>query len=142
MDEMLLRQEMKTYKIKKLTIKEVLQLANLFMVPYQAMAKRLKEIGVIGGEELKRLLLESNASIEQYKKKYALSSPKADNSIAMDNLAELSVSAFESDLITYEKLEYLLELCGLRPEELGIRKVSGSKFPSDEELDSIMEEEL
>ena len=35
-DDMMLRQEMETYKIKKITIKTVLQMAELFTVPYQA----------------------------------------------------------------------------------------------------------
>ncbi|MBT9777053.1 hypothetical protein GPL15_11125 [Clostridium sp. MCC353] len=58
----------------------------------------------------------------------------------MDNLAELTVNAFEAGFITYEKLEYLLSMCGLKPDDLGVWKVSGNAFPSDEELDSIMEE--
>ena len=66
--------------------------------------------------------------------------PPGDLHIAMDNLAELAVNAFEADLITYEKLEYLLWLCGLKPGDIGITKMSGRVFPSDEELDSVMEE--
>lgn len=139
-DEIMLRQEMEIYKIKKITIKSVLQLADLFMIPYQAMAKRLKETGFIGEEELHEFLAESDDSIIRYKKKYAILSPKPDGRIVMDNLAELAVNAYESNLVTYEKLEYLLGLCDLKLEELGITKVSGSTFPSDEELDSIMGE--
>lgn len=139
-DEMMLRQEMEIYKIRKITIKSALQLADLFTVPYQAMVKRLNETGFIGGGELKKFLSESDDSIMKYKKRYAISPLKSDSRIAMDNLAELAVNAFESDLVTYEKLEYLLGLCGLKPGDLGIKKISGSVFPSDEELDSIMEE--
>ena len=62
-DEMVLRQELEIYKIRECTIKSVLQLADLFTVPYQAMAKRLREIGFIGDEELKKLLSESKDSI-------------------------------------------------------------------------------
>lgn len=139
-DKAMLQQEIDTYKIKKITIKSILQLANLFTVPYRAMAKRLNEIGIVSEEELEKFLSESDDSIQQYKKMYAFSSPESDGRIALDNLAELAVSAFESDLVTYEKLEYLLGLCGLRPDDLGIRRESGNAFPSDEELASIMEE--
>lgn len=139
-DEIMLRQEIEIYKIEKITMKSALQLAVLFTVPYQAMVKRLNETGFIGEEELKKFLLESDDSITRHKKRYALSSPKSDSRIAMDNLAELAVNAFESSLVTYEKLEYLLGLCGLKPEDLGIKKTFESAFPSDEELDSIMEE--
>ena len=58
----------------------------------------------------------------------------------MDNLVELAVNAFEKNLITYDKLEYLLGMSDLHPEELGIVKKSEYSFPSDDELDSIMEE--
>ena len=79
--------------------------------------------------------------ILRYRKKYALLDGEADDRIAMDNLAELSANAYEEELITFEKLEYLLQLCGLKPEDLGIIKHSGSTFPSDDELDAIMEGE-
>lgn len=139
-DEMLLRQEMEIRKIRKITIKSALQLADLFTVPFQAMAKRLHETGYIGEGELERLLSESEDSIMSYKRRYALSSPDSDGRIAMDNLAELAVNAYEANLVSYEKLEYLLALCGLKPEDVGMTKASGNAFPSDEELDSIMEE--
>lgn len=139
-DEVMLRQEIEIYKIKKITIKSVLQMADLFTVPYQAMVKRLNETGLIGKEETKKLLSESNDSIIKYKKRYALSSPKSDGRIAIDNLTELAVNAFEANLITYEKLEYLLGLSGLKPKHLGIQKIPDLAFPSDEEIDNIMEE--
>lgn len=139
-DEIMLRQEIGIYKIKKITIKSILQLANLFTVPYRAMAKRLNGVGMIGKNELQKYLSESDDSILCYKKRYAFLSSESDGRIAMDNLVELAVSAFEADLVTYEKFEYLLGLCGLKPDDLGIKKESADTFPSDEELDSIMEE--
>lgn len=139
-DEIMLRQEIELYKIKKITVKSVLQLADLFTVPYQAMTRRLNEIGFIGEDEQKRLLLETDDSIQRYKKRYGIASIEPDSRIAMDNLVELAVNAYEADLITYEKLEYLLGLCRLSPEDIGVMKASGNIFPSDEELDSIMEE--
>ena len=198
-DEMMLRQEIQTYGIKKFDIKSVLQLADLFTVPYRAMAKRLFETGFIKAEEkdillsesdesiarlrkryafsageadnriavdnladlftvpyramAKRLfetgfikaedkdtlLSESDESIAQFRKRYAFFAGEADNRIAVDNLADLSVKAYEQELITFEKLEYLLGMCGLKSEDIGIQKTSGAAFPSDEELDEIME---
>lgn len=140
-DEVMLKQEMETYQIKEFSIKSVLQLAELFVMPYKAIVKRLFEIGSIGEDEKKKLLSETEESIECYRKRYAFPTGEADSRIAVDNLAELSVNAYEAGLVSYEKLEYLLELCGLVPEDLGIYKVRGSAFPSDEELDSIMEED-
>lgn len=141
-DEIMLKQEAELYKIKDITIKAVLQLADLFKVPYQAMAKRLHETGFIGEKELENFLSESETSILKYRKIYALFSLRPDKHIAMDNLVELADHAFKKGLITYEKLEYILELCGLKPEEIGIEKRLEDVFPSDEELDSIMEEDV
>ena len=139
-DEIMLRQEMETYKIKKAFIKAVLQLADLFTVPYKAMVKRLHETGFIGDDEREKFLAESDKSIQQFRRRYAFTLGEADNRIVVDNLADLSVNAYEVGLITFEKLEYLLGLCGLKPQELGINKAFENKFPSDEELDIIMEE--
>lgn len=139
-DEVLLRQEIDLYKIRKFTLKSVLQLAELFTVPYRTMVKRLGEIGAIESSEVNRFLLESEDSVEKHKKRYAISSQKADNRVAMDNLVELAVTAYESGYITYEKLEYLLEISNLKSEDLGIEKKGAYEFPSDDELDSIMEE--
>ena len=140
MDEVLLSQEINTYKIKTFCIKEVLQLAQLFVVPYRAMAKRLNEIALIDERKLDELLDISEDMIGQYRKRYAISVPNMENRILVDNLAELSTTAYEAGLITYEKLEYQLAICGLKPEDVGIEKQSINAFPSDEELDSIMEE--
>lgn len=138
-DEMILRQEIDIHKIKKITIKSMLQLADLFTVPYSAMAKRLYETGLLGEDELKKFLAVSDNSIIKYKKRYAIFSQESDGRIALDNLVELAVNAYEVGYVTYEKFEYLLGLCGLKPEDFDIMKVSGNTFPSDEELDSIME---
>ena len=140
-DEMILRQEIDTYGITQISIKEVLQLAVLFTVPYKAMVKRLHETGYIDDNERAEMLAETDESISRCRKKYALLDEEGDDKIAMDNLVELSTNAYEADLLSYEKLEYLLKLCCLKPEELGIVPESAGSFPSDEELDEIMEED-
>ena len=140
-DEAMLRQEIRLYGIKEYSLKTVLQLANLFTVPYRAMAKRLYETGLIGASECDRLLAEPDGKIEQYRRRYAIPADEADRRIAMDNLAELSVNVYEKGLIRYAKLEYLLALCNLKPEDLGIREPDTVTFPSDEELETIMEED-
>ena len=138
-DELLLRRELDECRVKTVTIKEILQMAEVFTVPYRAMVKRLYEIGFIRPDDKNRFLTESDEVIDQYRRKYAFQLGAADERIAVDNLAELSANAYEAGLITFEKLEYLLEMCGLKPEDLGIRKSIGTPFPSEEELDEIME---
>jgi hypothetical protein len=91
-------------------------------------------------EKIKKLS-ESDEAIAIHRRIYAISEGEADEKIAIDNLAELSVNAYEAGLVTFEKLEYLLGLCGLKPVDLGIFKNSVNTFPSDNELDEIMEED-
>ena len=140
-DEEILCQEIRTYKINRVSIKEVLQLSELFTVPYKAMVKRLHETGNIDGITKEQLLSEPDESISQYRKRYAISEGEADNRIAIDNLVDLSVNAYELGFITFEKLEYLLGICNLEPNDLGILKKSSCAFPSEKELDEIMEED-
>lgn len=139
-DEILLKQEIDLYKVKKFTIKSILQLSDLFTVPYRTMVKRLGETGIIENAVLNKFLAESEDSIEKYKKIYSLASQQSDNRIVMDNLVELAVNAYKAGYITFEKLEYLLRISNLKPDDLGIEKKSACVFPSDDELDSIMEE--
>ncbi len=139
-DEILLRQEIGIYKITEFTVKSILQLCELFVVPYRTMAKRLREIGVISENKLQNFLGETEESIEKYRKMYSFVLQSSDERIVIDNLVELAVMAYESGYVTFEKLEYLLGLSNLTPEELGIEKKSDYEFPSDDELDSIMEE--
>mgnify|MGYP002870062476 CR=1 FL=1 len=140
-DEIILRQEIDTYKITKIDIKAVLQLSDLFTIPYRAMVKRLHETGFIDKDTCDTLLAESDESIQKYRKRYALFAGEPDHRIVVDNLADLSVKAYEAGLITFERLCYLLSICGLHPEDLGIIQSTTNAFPSDEELASIMEEE-
>ena len=139
-DEQLLRQEIDLYRIKKFTIKSILQLAELFTVPYRTMVKRLREIDEISDVDLNKFLAETEESVDKYRKMYSISSQKTEYRVAMDNLVELAVTAYEFSYITYEKLEYLLGMSNLKPEDLGIKKKATYEFPSDDELDSIMEE--
>lgn len=139
-DEHLLRQEIDIYKIKRYSIKSILQLASIFSVPYRTMVKRLCEISLISKSEADSLLSETEDSIEKYKRRYSFPSICADERITMDNLVELAVNAYEKGLISFEKLEYLFEMSKLRPEDLGIEKKVSYSFPSDDELDSLMEE--
>ena len=104
------------------------------------MVKRLFEISVISGSEADKFLSETEGAIEQYKKRYSIPIVNADERIAIDNLVELTVNAYEKGLISFEKLEYLLEMSKMTPEDLGIEKKSSYSFPSDDELDRIMEE--
>lgn len=141
-DEDLLHSEMKLYSIipGKITIKNILTLASLFAVPYKTMVKRLYEVGAISKEERSKYLDKCESDIERLRKRFSIPIPETDGRIALDNLVDLAVSSYEKKLISYEKLEYLLSMCGLKPADIGISKPESFILPSDDELDNIMEE--
>ena len=139
-NEQLLRQEIELYHIEKITIKNILQLAALFTVPYRTMVKRLYEIGKITDAQQQAFLKEPDKNIEIYSKKYSIPNQVADERAAIDNLTELATEAYEKGYITYEKYEYLLEFSNLIPADLGVKREKPNAFPSDDELADIMEE--
>lgn len=141
-DENMLRQEMRIYGITphKINVKDILQLASLFTVPYKTMVKRLHEIEAITQDECEQHLAKTENSIEQLRKRYSFPVPEADNRIAIDNLVELALAAYEKKRISYEKLEYLLSISDLDPSDVGVAIPRVFVPPSDNELDDIMEE--
>ena len=141
-DEDLLRQEMKIYSIMsgKIRVKDVLTLASLFTVPYKTMVKRLYEIGAINKSELDDFLSKSEATLTSLRTRFALPTLPTDNHVCIDNLVELAVSAYEQKKISYEKLQYVLSISNLEPKDVGIDEPVSIMPPSDELLDSIMEE--
>lgn len=141
-DEGLLLQELKLYKValNRVAVRDVLKMAELFSVPYRTMAKRLYEIEIISKKTRDAFLSIPASDLTKLRKRYCLYEPEADGKIAIDNLVELAVDRYEEKKITYEKLEYLLSLSKLTPSDVGVRAPASGRFPTDEELDSIMEE--
>ena len=141
-EEELLIKELRTYGIASdnISLKDILILYELFCVPYRTMVKRLFEIGFITKTDRNRFLNASEQEVMIARKRYALSIPQGDEKIAIDNLTELAVDAYENKRITFEKLEYLLDISNLKPVDVGISESENNPFPSDDELDKIMEE--
>ena len=101
---------------------------------------RLYEIDAITVIECETFLQQSVESVNNLRRRYSFPIPAADNRIALDTLSDLAVKQFEKKNITYEKLTYLLNMSGLQPEDVGIDKPADYIPPTDDELDSIMEE--
>ena len=137
----LLRQEIDSYEITVYNEKTILKLAELFVVPFRTMVKRLREVELISEEEQTKFLAYTDADIAKYRKIYSFEEPKADSTIAIDNLTELAVKAYELHQITYEKFQYLLKFCKLTPEEVGINPPEIYSPLTDDELDAIMAED-
>ena len=137
----LLLQEKESYEIVEFNEKSVLKLAELFMVPFRTMVKRLREEELIDEELETKYLSYTESDISKYRKIYSFDEPLADGTVAIDNLTELSVKAYEMHQITYEKLQYLLGFCDLTPEDVGIDSPEAYPSVSDDDLDAIMAED-
>lgn len=141
-NEELLRQEMKVFDIDKdgLGTKEIVKLANLFTVPYKTMVKRLYETNILSRKEFEQFMIITDEQVDIWCNRLGLSVPVRKDRIGLSNLVDKAMNLYEKHLITYEKLEYLLEFAELTPKEMGIEKESAFQPPTDEELDAIMEE--
>ena len=138
----LLLQEMQVFGIDKnnLNVKDIVRLANHFVVPYHTMARRLFETDVCSNDQFEeyKLYTEEYASI--WRNRLGISLPVRKDKIGLSNLIDMAMELYEHDLITYEKLEYLLGFAELTPKNLGILQNKSFTPPTDAELDAILEE--
>ena len=141
-EELTLRREMGTLliKAKHIDVQAVLLLSSIFCVPYRTMMRRLLEIDVLSPKRFNELDALTPDELARLRTRYGIDHPKGDEQVSLDNLVDLSLSTYEQDRITFEKLEYLLSLNKIEAEDVGISKPKKSRMPSDEELDQLMEE--
>ena len=141
-NEELLLQEMRTYGIAKeiVSIKDIVQLSYLFMVPYCTMVKRLCEIGLLKGVAETEFMNISAEQIAIWKKRLGLLPTVRESKIGLSNLVDTAMNLYEKRMITYEKLDYLLAFSELSPEEMGVEEPCKYIPPTEAELDAIMEE--
>ena len=141
-DELLCK-EMDIYQINKETIsvKEIVMLATLFTVPYKTMVKRLYEINVYSADKFNLFMQYTNQDVTIWRDRLGLSLPVREKKIGLSDLVDKAISLYEKNLITYEKLNYLLEMADLTPEKMGIKTKPTYVPPSEEELDGIMEDD-
>lgn len=141
-NEELLLQEIRTYGMDKnrISIKDILKLSNLFVVPYKTMVKRLYEIESLNKKQYNESMALSNEEVKIWRNRLGISLPARENKIGLDRLVDMAMELYERKKITREKLEYLLEFAGLSMENMGIKEEELYIPPTDEELNEIMEE--
>ncbi len=141
-EENLLRQEMTLYSLNKdsLDIDNILKLADIFLVPYKTMVKRLREIEIINDNKYVKLISYPKSEIEIWRKRLGLRLPDVDNFIKLDNLINRAMELYEQKLITLDKLEYILSFAKLTPDQLGVEQPPKFIPPTDIELQAILEE--
>ena len=116
-----------------LDIKDVVRLSNLFVVPYRTMARRLYEIGVVSQTKYENFKAYTDEQAELWNSRLGLSVPVRKDKIGLSNLVDKAIEAYEKNLITYDRLEYLLEFSELTPEKMGISRQADYQPPTDEE---------
>ncbi len=143
-NENLLEQQIITYHIntENLRIQEILRLSNIFTVPYDTMVRRLYEIGRINKEVYDQLISFTEQEIEIWRNRLGFRILSAENDIATGNLVDLALKVYEEKIITIERLEYLLSLANFKLEDMGIDYTDTNSFPTHEELDEIMNENI
>lgn len=142
-NESLLKYEMQSLNInaKNLNLHRVLKLANIFIVPYKTMVRRLFELKIINGEQFDSYMDHTHSEISIIKKRMGLMTPTQDHLISLDNLNETAMQLYESDLITIEKLTHILKFSELTPEEMGITTPDYTPL-TDDQIDALMGSEL
>ena len=140
--ELLLRQEIRQRKIDdvKIDVNVVVRLARIFLVPYRTMAKRLAEINMISVAQCKDFLTLPEDEVSLIRKRLGIELIERSNKISLDTLIDNALSAYEQGQISRVKLEYLLSFANTTPEEMGVPNEERQSRPSDDELDSLMEE--
>lgn len=141
-EEHTLQREMSAAAInaKHIDAQAVLLLSGIFCVPYRTMTRRLLEIDVLSPKRFDELDALTSDEQVRLRTRYGIAYPKGDERVSLDNLVDLSLSAYEQNRITFEKLEYLLSLNKIGAEDVGVSKPKKSRMPSDEELDQLMED--
>lgn len=141
-NEELLRQEIRVFNIDEecIDIKDIVRLATMFVVPYRTMVRRLRETGILTGKKYEKYASCTERQAEQWRMRLGLSIPTRENKIGLSTLVDQAMSLYEKNLITYERLAYLLAFSKLTPDDMGVKEEASYQPPSDEELDAIMEE--
>ncbi len=109
-NEELLRQEIRVFDMDEdnIEIKDVVKLANIFVVPFRTMARRLHEIQFLSKMEYEKLTLFTDDQADMWCSRLGLSVPVRKNQIGLSDLVDKAMKLYENHLITFEKLEYLL----------------------------------
>ena len=127
-------------------IKGVLTLMDIFTVPYKTIVRRLFEIDRLDRSLCEALLTvqarAENSPIRMFQQRFHLC--EKNNEVSrrkkLDNFVDLSLTAYENHLITYEKLESLLELENKTPMMFRINPPEEERM-SEEELEARLAED-
>lgn len=123
----------------------VVELMDVFLVPFKTIVRRLYEIDYISCDKLREFLVEEdrkeNTGIMLLQKRLGLCRRNNNRTkeIKLDKLVDTAIKLYERNDITYEKLGYLLSLSMFKPSDFNIYEEECYVAP-EEEILKIMEE--
>ncbi|MGH4120880.1 ImmA/IrrE family metallo-endopeptidase [Clostridium sp.] len=145
--EEVFRNELSIRNIKKdfIELKKIVELMDVFLVPYKTLVRRLYEIDYISLFKCNEFLNEEDRKEDKgvmlWQKRLGLCKRNNERTkeIKLDKLVDMSLELYDKGQITYEKLNYLLGLSNLNPSEFNIFEQK-YEFPQEDEILRIMEE--
>ncbi len=131
-EEKVLQKELNNREIHKnnVSLKNIVELMDVFLVPYKTIVRRLYEINYIDYEECIKLLAipargkDSEIIKLQLRYELCMKNNKRDHRKKLANFVDLSLNAYEQNLRTFERLTYLLSLVNRTPDEFGIKEMA------------------
>lgn len=126
-------------------LNEVIELMDVFLVPFKTIIRRLYEIDYITKDKFKDFLSQEDRKFDKgimlLQKRLGLCKRNNNRTkeIKLDKLVDTALRLYEKNEITYEKLEYLLNLSKFKPSDFNVYEEKGYIAPEDEVL-KIMEE--
>lgn len=145
--EEVFRNELNIRNIKKdsIELREVIELMDIFLVPYKTLVRRLYEIDYINLEKCNNLLgkedRKEDIGVMLWQKRLGLCKRNNERTkeLKLDKLVDTALKLYDKHQITYEKLSYLLKLSNLNPSEFNIYEEK-YEVPSEGEILRLMEE--
>jgi len=100
----------------------------------------VSEIGIFAKKDFVKYISYTDEQADIWKERLGLHIPVRKNKIGLSALVDKALDLYEKNMITFDKLEYLLEFAKLTPKKMGIERENDYQTPTDEELDALMEE--
>ncbi len=133
-------------KKEKVEMKDIIGLMDVFMMPYKTIVRRLHEIEFISEEQCNQFLTipdrDEDEGVMLWQKRLELCARNNERTMRkkLGNLVDMSLEAYEQEVITFDKLTYLLSLAQQKPEQYNIND-RVEKLPSEEEVLKMLEED-
>lgn len=142
--EEVFRNELNIRNIKKdsIELSEVVELMDVFLVPYKTLVRRLYEIDYLTLEKCNSFLSEEDRNVDTgvmlWQKRLGLCKRNNERTkeLKLSNLVDTALKLYDKHQITYEKLSYLLQLSNLKPSEFNIYEKK-YETPSEDDIQKI-----